>query len=270
MAALKEKQSSPSPPPLKPVGKTNARRSSTEQPANEGSRNNSRERLNSGGGGASSSAENVASTISGVRPGSVREASKRLGNSIPTGGKRPSFGKATPPPKPKPPSATAKPTAPTPTPTPTPTPAAKEKPKQSSASSTSSSTSSLAAKLANSVGAKFGGGGSAPKSQSASSIAPQEKPSSATTKPQDESSRLSVSSAASSNLDFDLDSVLRPAGAKLEHKTANRAKAPKRRPPSNVFTKEAVSQNFTCYSLSSVRCVCTLIYVYKSLNSYIS
>jgi hypothetical protein len=53
--------------------------------------------------------------------------------------------------------------------------------------------------------------------------------------------RLSTASNLSlaSNPDLDFDSVLRgPVGGRLEHKTATRAKAPKRRPPSSVFIKD--------------------------------
>ena len=49
------------------------------------------------------------------------------------------------------------------------------------------------------------------------------------------------------DLDLDLDQVLR-SDDKLAHLTAERVKAPKRRPPSSVFQKEAVSpfRNFLC------------------------
>lgn len=47
--------------------------------------------------------------------------------------------------------------------------------------------------------------------------------------------------------DLDLDTVLR-SDDKLAHLTAERVKAPKRRPPSSVFQKEAVSFNNTIYT----------------------
>ena len=84
--------------------------------------------------------------------------------------------------------------------------------------------------------------------------------------------RLSAVSMASNNsstmLDADFDSVVsdlwqrfiltifsnlnyfsqaRPRESRLEHKTANRAKAPKRRPPSTMFVREAVSEKTCIY-----------------------
>merc|ERR1719245_2202098 len=50
-----------------------------------------------------------------------------------------------------------------------------------------------------------------------------------------------ASNNSSTMLDADFDSVARPRESRLEHKTANRAKAPKRRPPSTMFVREAKS-----------------------------
>lgn len=49
----------------------------------------------------------------------------------------------------------------------------------------------------------------------------------------------------------DLDSVLRSDSNKLAHPTADRVKAPKRRPPSSLFVKEAVRSFTTCYVMKN-------------------
>ena len=54
------------------------------------------------------------------------------------------------------------------------------------------------------------------------------------------------SSGAKKSEDLDLDMVLR-SDDKLAHLTAERVKAPKRRPPSSGFQKEAVSSFFYCF-----------------------
>ena len=57
------------------------------------------------------------------------------------------------------------------------------------------------------------------------------------------------SSGAKKSEDLDLDMVLR-SDDKLAHLTAERVKAPKRRPPSSGFQKEAVSSFFYCFFFS--------------------
>ena len=145
----------------------------------------------------------------------AKDSSKKLNNrdnlapaAGSVGNKRHSFSKTTPPPKPKPP-APSKPAA----------PAAGAKPATSNVS-----------KLASS---KFG-----MKSSSASNVLGSEA---ATSSTNDSGGRSSLPNQGSVDV-FDLDSVSSPT-EKLSHPTAGRAKAPKRRPPSSVFVKEAVNHN---------------------------
>ena len=69
-----------------------------------------------------------------------------------------------------------------------------------------------------------------------------------------EPSNVDTTNMKNEDLDLDLDQVLR-SDDKLAHLTAERVKAPKRRPPSSVFQKEAVS-NFRTL------CVCCTAFAY--------
>ncbi|XP_059084018.1 CD2-associated protein-like isoform X2 [Tigriopus californicus] len=149
---------------------------------------------------------------------SVRERSKRLFNtskdnlnSGPDSSKRNSFGKANPPPRPKPPSASAKPVASTPT---APATVANIKPISSTFNKV---TAAVTSKLAGSVGHKAQG-----------------LPSSAN---RHQSLPVTAQETMGVLLDNELDCVER--NERLAHPTAGRAKAPKRRPPSSIFVKEA-------------------------------
>ena len=51
-------------------------------------------------------------------------------------------------------------------------------------------------------------------------------------------------------------SQARPRESRLEHKTANRAKAPKRRPPSTMFVRDAVSKKELAFAFKVISTCC--------------
>ena len=135
--------------------------------------------------------------------------------------KRPSFGKANLPPKPKPPSATSKPAKPA-------TPA--------------SSTTSAMSKVTSALSSRF------------SKMSEKEKPPPAAPPVVEEEkvasprNSLPVLERSGDSID-DFDLVER--SERLAHPTAGRARAPKRRPPSSVFNKDAVSHPNYCLCMFS-------------------
>eukprot|EP00095_Tigriopus_kingsejongensis_P008936 maker-scaffold199_size265817-snap-gene-1.48 protein:Tk08936 transcript:maker-scaffold199_size265817-snap-gene-1.48-mRNA-1 annotation:"low quality protein: sh3 domain-containing kinase-binding protein 1" len=183
--------------------------SSTSSSAEDNSRG-SREKLDQ--------LDSVVGTPKKTSSSSVKEKSKKLLNAskenlnsaVDRVKNAPIVSKANPPPRPLPPSANAKPTS-------------------SPTASPSKTSTSTFIKMTTAVASKIGSGG---KTQSASALADKDRSLPAIVT-QDKDPSLSLTSAGAT----DLDCVER--NERLAHPTAGRAKAPKRRPPSSVFVKEA-------------------------------